>query len=281
MKGRKFNYLEWTIDIYVIGMSLKKKSRINIGIFINMAKNDFQSRYASSFLGVVWAYVQPLINLLVMWYVFQVGLRSSNVKDVPFIVWFAPASLVWSFFADSLSSTTMCMKEYNYLVCKVNFDIKMIPVIKIMSSCLVHIVFIFFLYFLNSIYKVPFSLYSIQVWYYFICLIVYLVGIGMIVSVVTPFLPDLQSIINVVLQIGFWATPIVWNIDAMSPMVQKLCKLNPVYYIVTGYRDSLIDHIWFWERKGTTLYFWGLTLLILVGGYRLFKKMKKHLADVL
>ena len=262
-------------------MRFNTKHKFNTGMFIDLAKNDFKSRYASSFLGAVWAYIQPLMNLLVMWYVFQFGLRSGDVNDVPFIVWFAPASLVWSFYAESVSATTMCMKEYNYLVCKVNFDIKMIPLIKIVSGCFVHMVFIFFLYFLNGVYDIPFTLYSLQVWYYFICLVVHLVGLGWILAVITPFLPDVQSIVNVVLQIGFWITPIVWNAETMSPFVQTLCKLNPMYYIVTGYRDSLIDQIWFWERWDTTFYYWGITVLLLIGGYNIFKKMKKHLADVL
>lgn len=255
--------------------------KCNISMFFDLAKNDFKSRYASSFFGAVWAYIQPLINLLVMWYVFQFGLKSGNIDNVPFIVWFAPASLAWSFVSECISSTTMCMKEYNYLVCKVNFDVKMIPLIKIASCGFVHIAFIFFLYFLCGVYNIPFSIYSLQVWYYFLCMVVHLIGLGWLLSVITPFLPDMQSIVNVILQIGFWITPIVWNADDMSPVVQTISKLNPMYYICTGYRDSLINHVWFWERWDTTLYYWAINVLLLVCGYRIFQSMKKHLADVL
>ena len=257
------------------------KVRNNINMFFNLSINDFKSKYASSILGAVWVYVQPLMNLLVMWYVFQVGLKNGNVEGVPFIVWFAPASLAWSFVAECISSETMCMKEYSYLVCKVNFDVKIIPLIKVASGCFVHVAFIIFLYFLCAVYHVPFTVYSLQILYYFVCMIVHLIGLGWLLSVVTPFFPDMQAIVNVILQMGFWITPIVWNVNDMSLFVQRISKLNPMYYIVTGYRDSLVNHIWFWERWDTTIYYWTITIFLLVFGHRIFNKVKKHLADVL
>lgn len=262
-------------------ISFKEKLCSNCELLLHLSINDFKSRYASSILGIGWAYIQPLMNLVVMWYVFQVGLRNGNIDNVPFIVWFAPASLTWSFFAECTSSLTTCMKEYNYLVSKVNFNIYIVPIIKVISSCFVHAVFIFFLYFLDFVYKVPFTLYSLQVWYYFLCMIVHLIGLGWILSIVTPFWPDMQSVVGVILQVGFWVTPIVWNVNDMSPIVQTVSKLNPMYYICTGYRDSLINHVWFWERPGITLYYWGINILLIVLGSKIFSGLRSQLADVL
>jgi len=58
-------------------------------------------------------------------------------------------------------------------------------------------------------------------------------------------------------------------------------KLNPMFYIVQGYRDSFIYKIWFWQRPGMTLYFWAFTLVFWLIGTRLFRKLKIHFADVL
>lgn len=78
-------------------------------------------------------------------------------------------------------------------------------------------------------------------------------------------------------------TPILWNIDTMqvSDTIKKLLKLNPVYYIVQGYRDALINKAGFWEHPWLTLYFWLFTLLAFFIGTRLFKKLRLHFADVL
>lgn len=78
-------------------------------------------------------------------------------------------------------------------------------------------------------------------------------------------------------------TPIMWNMDGMNlpSWITTILKLNPMYYVVAGYRDALINKVWFWEKGALTLYFWGITLLILGAGALVFKKLKIHFADVL
>lgn len=250
-------------------------------MFLNLVKNDIQSKYASSFAGIAWAFIQPLMNLLVMWFVFQVGLKNGDIDNVPFIIWFAPASLAWQFFAETLASLTVCIKEYDYLVSQVNFNVRWIPAIKIASSGVIHSAFILFIYFLCAVYKLPFTVFSWQIWYYFFAACVLLLGLGWLLSAITLFTPDIQSIVNVIISVGFWFAPIVWNPENMSASVQKIIKINPFYYICTGYRDSVINHIGFWERGGNTAYFWIVTLFILFLGYNVFNKMKAQFDDVL
>ena len=58
-------------------------------------------------------------------------------------------------------------------------------------------------------------------------------------------------------------------------------RINPMYYIVTGYRDAIYGHVWFWERGWYTLYFWGWTVFLLLIGTAVFRKLRVHFADVL
>ena len=117
-------------------------------ILWSLAKNDFKSRFAASLLGAFWAFAQPLVTLLVFWFVFQVGFKNPPVSDVPFIVWFAPAYLVWAFFSEAVTAGTNCLVEYSYLVKKVNFRVSIIPIGKIISSAFIHLAFIVFIFFL-------------------------------------------------------------------------------------------------------------------------------------
>ena len=64
-------------------------------------------------------------------------------------------------------------------------------------------------------------------------------------------------------------------------IAQRLFKLNPMYYIVTGYRDAFVDKIYFWQRPYETLYFWMFCLVTLCIGAKIFKKLKPHFSDVL
>lgn len=246
-----------------------------------LAKNDFKARYLTSFLGVIWAFMQPLVTILVFWFVFQVGFKTAPINDVPFIVWFTPAFLIWSYFTEGLNSSTNSLKEYSYLVKKVSFRVSMIPLVKIMSAAFVHLAFICLIFFMVWFYDISFTIYNVQVLYYFACTVILLVGLGWLLSAVAVFIGDIPNIVSVFIQIGFWMTPIFWSPDNMSPMVQNVLKLNPMFYICRGYRDTFIDQVWFWQRGYTNLYFWTTTLVLFVVGALVFKRLRPHFADVL
>ena len=250
-------------------------------ILYSLAKNDFKARFASSLLGGFWAFAQPLVTLLVFWFVFQVGFKNPPVSNVPFIIWLTPAYLVWAFFSEALLAGTNCMVEYSYLVKKVNFRVSMIPIGKIMSSAFIHVGFIAFIFFLLIVYQIPLSIYNIQVVYYFLCTCFLLLGLCWLLSAITPFVKDVSSIVSILIQIGFWMTPIFWSPENMSPIVQTILKVNPMFYICRGYRDSFIDHIWFWQRGWTNLTFVLVSLFCFVCGAYLFRKLRPQFADVL
>lgn len=251
------------------------------GVLWKLAKNDFRSRFAASFLGGAWGFIQPLVTLLVMWFVFQVGFKNAPISGVPFIVWLAPAYLSWAFFSEALLSGTNCLIEYSYLVKKVNFRVSMLPLVKIVSSMIVHSAFILFIFFLLACNHVQFSIYNIQVIYYWICTCFLLAGTCWLLSAMAPFVKDVVNIVGVIVQIGFWVTPIFWTPDNMSPFVQSILKINPMFYICRGYRDAFIDHVWFWQRGFTNLFFWGIAILLFVAGAALFHKLRPQFADVL
>ena len=171
--------------------------------------------------------------------------------------------------------------EYSYLVRKVNFCVSKIPVVKIISSALVHMGFIVFLFVMEFVFDVSFSLYNLQILYYFGCMLVLLLGLNWMLSAMAPFVKDIVNVVNVVIQIGFWATPIFWSPLGMSESVQNILMINPMYYICQGYRDSLIGHVWFWERGAINFIFWGIALIALFTGSYLFKKLRPQFADVL
>ena len=250
-------------------------------LLLRLAKNDFRARFASSFLGGAWGFIQPLVTLLVMWFVFQVGFKNAPVSGVPFIVWLAPAFLAWSFFADTLQSGTNCLIEYSYLVKKVNFRVSLLPIIKIISSMFVHGAFILFILFLMAVNHVSFSIHNIQVLYYWFCTCCLLVGMCWLLSAMAPFVKDVVNIVGIFVQIGFWMTPIFWSPENMAPFVQTILKLNPMFYVCRGYRDAFLDHVWFWQRGFTNLFFWIIVSVFLVAGATLFHKLRPQFADVL
>ena len=146
---------------------------------------------------------------------------------------------------------------------------------------MVHFLFILFAVFLCTVYKINITVHWIQVFYYLGCTVVLLLGFSWLLSAVSLFVGDVASCVSVIIQIGFWATPIVWNPETMSSKVQTIMKLNPMYYICSGYRDAFINQKWFWECGWMNVYFWTIMLFVFIVGILMFRKLKSQFADVL
>ena len=217
---------------------------------------------------------------------FTVALPSRAVAvkgdiEIPYILWLIAGIVPWFFFSEALSNGTNALLEYNYLVKKVVFKISILPIIKIISALFVHGFFLLFTVGLFACYGYYPDLYTLQIFYYSACMFVFVLGLCYITCSIIIFFRDLGQIISIALQVGIWATPILWNITTLSPRLRIIFKLNPMNYIVEGYRDSLIDKIWFWENFYSTAYFWILTMCVFAFGAIIFKRLKIHFADVL
>ncbi|MCI8871277.1 MAG: ABC transporter permease [Lachnospiraceae bacterium] len=254
-----------------------------------LAKNDFKTKFSGSYLGTVWAFVQPVITVLIYWFVFDmaIGARAQirGELPLPYVLWLVAGIVPWFFFSDCLSAGTSVLNEYNYLVKKVVFHIDILPVVKIFSSIFVHVFFVAVAVLLFLLYGYFPDLYVLQALYYSAGVLLLALGMSYFTSAVSVFFPDVRQIVNIGLQIGVWATPIMWDINDMKEKIPEavliIMKCNPLYYIVLGYREAFIDKVWFWEHPGMTLYFWGLTLTVCLLGVKVFKRLKVHFADVL
>ena len=114
----------------------------NRKLVLSLAKNDFKTKYAGSYLGIVWAFIQPIVTILVYWFVFSVGLKAGTVSDYPFVLYLVSGIVPWFFFQDALNGGTNALIEYNYLVKKVVFKISILPIVKIISALFVHVFFV-------------------------------------------------------------------------------------------------------------------------------------------
>ncbi len=249
-----------------------------------LAKNDFKKRYAGSYLGAVWAMVQPVVTIVMYYIVFEVIMGSGRPTandDIPYVLFLTAGLVPWFYFSEALQNGTNAMLEYTYLVKKVVFKISIIPIIKIIAATFIHVFFALVLLLIAAIYGYTPSIYTIQLIYYSFCLFVFVLGLCYTTCAVMVFFRDLAQIINILLQIGMWATPILWDIQTISPEAAMLVKINPLVYIVNGYRSTIFEKSWFYEDFYSTMYFWIITVVIFGIGALVFKRLKIHFADVL
>lgn len=247
-----------------------------------MIKRDFQNRYLGTYFGLPWAFIQPSMGILVIWFVFTFGLRVGDITPgVPFIVWLVCGMVPWIFIAEALRGGCDVLIEYSYLLKKINIRASLIPLIKIFSAFIIHIFFILLVILISVVNKYMFSLFWFQVIYYSFAGLYLCIGVSYITSSINVFVRDVSQFIGVFIQLFFWITPIFWNITTVPEKIRFFIKLNPFYYVITGYRDAFIYKRWFWENYQLTIYFWIVSTLIFLIGAAIFRRLRPHFGDVL
>lgn len=249
-----------------------------------LAKADFRKRFVGSYFGIVWMFIQPVATVLVYFFVFQIGMKSTPPVPAPYVIWLIPGIIPWFFFSDAINGMTGSMSEYSYLVKKMAFPVELLPVIKLLSCFFVHFCFVAIMLcvFLISGFMPMAS--WIQIFYYSFAAGVLVLGLGYLTSAINVFFKDMTQIVGIALQFGMWLVPIMyWEgmFTADHPWMETLFKLNPLYYIVTGYRDSMLMGNFFLERPLNTLYFWCFSIGMLYIGLKIFTRLRPHFSDVL
>jgi homopolymeric O-antigen transport system permease protein len=250
-------------------------------LIFEMAKRDISAQFVGSMLGFFWTFINPMVMIFILWLVFSVGFRTAPKGNVPFVVWLTAAMAIWNTFSEIIMGSTGSIIGNSHLVKKVAFPLSILPVVKLVGSFITHAVFLLVLLTLILLYRMPVSLYWLQFIYYFAAMSILALGVSWLTSSINIFARDTAQIVGVVLQFGFWGTPIFWDLGIMPPKVQFVLKLNPMFYIVQGYRDSFIYFVPFWHHWQMTLYYWGVTLFVFALGAIIFLRLRPHFADVL
>jgi lipopolysaccharide transport system permease protein/teichoic acid transport system permease protein len=250
-------------------------------IIHTLALTEIRKKYLGSYLGILWAFAQPIITIFIFWFVFELGFRATPVDDFPFILWISAGIVPWFFISEALLAGTSCILDQKFLVDKIKFRISMLPLIKILASFYVHLVFISLLVAVFFIYGYWSCIYLLQLPYYFLCIIVLTAGLTWISSSLVLFARDMREIVTIFVQFGFWLTPIFWPLSILPEKYHIFIKASPLFYIVRGYRESFIYKQWFWEHPEAMLGFWIPTLAILLIGIFIFRKLRPHFADVI
>ena len=224
----------------------------------DLGKADFRKRFVGSYFGVVWMFIQPIVTVSIYAVVFGMGFKSPPpIEGFTYV---------------------------EYLVKKVVFKVEILPIIKLISCLLVHAFFVVIMFGMYLIIGRMPSVIWFQLVYYSLAASLLALGIGFFTSAVNVFFKDMAQIVSICLQFGIWMTPIMYHesmFTGAGKWVEVLFKLNPFYYVVAGYRDTMLTGNWFWERPTLTLYYWGFTAVVLLLGLKMFKRLRPHFSDVL
>lgn len=242
-------------------------------------RKDIRGRYKGSFLGMLWTFLNPLLQVLVYFLVFPYLMRN-NMGNL-FLPYLITAMFPWNFFLSSVVGATGCIKGNAGIVNKVYFPRKILVLSQVISNMInfffsVPIILIFIV-----IFNLPLTWHLL--WLPVIVLIeaLFCYGIGLILSAINVYAQDVENIVQFVLNLLFYATPIIYSVDmfrAESPF-QPLIQANPMTMLVNAYRNVFMygaDPNWM--MLGIVLLL-GIVLTFI--GNHVFNRLEKGFAEEL
>ena len=239
-------------------------------------KKEFRGKYKKSFLGVLWSFLNPLFQLLIYALVFPFILKN-NVEN--YTVFLIVALFPWNFFNLSIIQSAACIVTNGGIIKKVYFPREILPIATstsnlinfLISSILVFLaLFISGIGFTKAVVVLP-----------LIILIQYILQLGLsfILSAITVYVRDVEYLINVLMMLAFYLSPIVYSADMIPSKYLPLFKLNPMFHIIKYYRDIL--YYGKIPEMGSVLLLLFACIIILVVGYLIFRKLEKRFAEEL
>ncbi len=239
-------------------------------------KKEIRGKYKNSFLGVIWSFLNPLLQIAVYAIVFPLILRNTQEN---YVIFLCAGLIPWTFFSTAISRSAFTMIENGNIIKKVYFPREILPISLVTSEAvnfLIATVIILLFVLFSGLGITQYILF-----YPLILLAQYLIiiAIAFIVSSITVYFRDLQHFIGVALQLLFYATPIVYASNSIPSNFAWILKINPMTYIIDGYRAI------FYNQSMPDLAAVGILIVIgIMGcaiGYAIFNKLQKGFAEEL
>ena len=251
------------------------KDLVNYSEFLKSnVKKDIRGKYKGSFLGVLWSFINPLLSVLVYAIVFPYIMR---IKVENYLIYLITGIIPWTFFTSAINTGIISILSNADIIKKVFFPRIILPISSVTSalvnffiSCIIILVFCIF----GGV-----GISASLLWLPLVALIQYvmLLGFTFILSAIEMYMRDIEHIVNFVLAMAFYATPILYTPDIFPDNLSWILKINPMAYLVNAYRDIFLYH------QNPSLY--GLiivgvfSVVIFIIGYIVFERLQKGFAE--
>ncbi|SEU09346.1 teichoic acid transport system permease protein [Salinibacillus kushneri] len=250
---------------------------------------ELKSKNKNNYLGMTWEILNPTIQILIYWFVFGTLLGREPIevdgKGIPFVYWLMAGFFMWIFFYQSTIQGSKSIFLRLKMLSKMNFPISIIPTYVIFSQFYIHLLLLFITISIYQFAGYFISIYSIQLIYFMFAAFCLFISIALITSTLSTIVRDVHMLLNSILRMMLYLSGVLWPISMLKDypsIVMTLMKMNPLFYIIEGYRAAFFTNDWYFiENWQYTLYFWGLVLLLFLFGSMLHIKFRRHFIDFL
>ena len=250
---------------------------------LKMAKADLVKTYRGAALGWAWAIIKPTVTIFVYWFAFQIGLRAGrSVNGYSFFLWLIAGLVPWFYMGDMISQGTDAIRKYKHLVNKMKFPVCTIPTFFSMSKYITNLILIAIVIVIFMFNGFMPDIYYLQIPFYILLSFIFFTAWSLFGSMLSCISKDFANLVKSFVTAVFWLSGILWNPDTVSNIwLKRVLKVNPVTYLVIGFRNCFINKVWFWQDYQEFMCFIVLTIIMIILSLWAYKKLKKEIPDVL
>ncbi|WP_167958634.1 ABC transporter permease [Anaerosporobacter faecicola] len=224
-----------SLGLYIIHVLKKYRFLIK-----QLVSRDFKIKYKRSVLGMFWSFFNPLLTMIVQYFVFST-IFKAEIAYYP--VYLLAGIVLYGFFSEATGNCVGAIVGNASLIKKVYMPKYIYPVSKVFSSAVNLVITLLPLLIVAIITKVPITKAVVIVPFVLICLVVFSIGIGFILSAGMVFFRDIQFIWSVVSMVWMYGTPIFYPESILPKEIQPFLQYNPLYCYIQFFRTLIIDGI--------------------------------------
>jgi ABC-type polysaccharide/polyol phosphate export permease len=251
----------------------------SLRFLVHLAWRDFISSYYGSFLGSLWGLIEPIFYVTLTFFFFQYAMGGAKMAGHPYSNYVLPAMLAWLVANTGVQAAITAVPQFRHFL-HLEFDLRTIAFVKLLPTFTIHVLMVSFLsaYFYLSGISTEFS--PLLLIYGMVCLATMLTGLFWIIMSIAPFAKDVKNIVAVVLQVGFWVSPIFWSGNHFVGGVGAAVQVNPFYYPLEIYRASFTGEYDVILSSAAAV-FWAMCALFLYFGNRTYSRARRQFGDVI
>lgn len=254
----------------------------NLFRIYSISKYELIADMRDSKLGLFWNFANPVIQVLTYWFVFGIILEKKAVSGIPYIYWMLGGMVVWFFISPCITNGCNAIFSKINVITKMKFPVSILPATVILKELFNHLCLMLILLILFMIAGYYPSFYWLGLIYYLFCAVIFSISLSMTTSVLNMLARDTRKLVLACMRLLLYLTPILWSIPKSLPLfAQKILKMNPIFYIVQGYRDCFFFHKGIFHYTSSMIAFWCATIILFAFGSYMMYKFKHKFIDMI
>lgn len=253
----------------------------NIYRIFTISRYTITADIHDSKLGLFWNFANPLIQVMTYWFLFGIVFQRKAVGDIPYLPWMLTGMAVWFFLSPCITNGCNAIFQKSGVISKMKFPVSILPATVIFVEFFNHVCFMLITIIGLLLFGFYPSIYWLELIYYMAAAIFFAISLALVTSVLNMIARDVRKFVLAIMRLLLYLTPILWDIKTLPKNLQFIMKCNPIFYIVTGYRDCFFYHrgILFYHKQMAL--FFAITLTLFVIGSTLMYRFKTRFIDLL